>query len=70
MIGQSAHADVLPSLEGVKYLIASDQVICTILKHKEKLIVEEEALAEEEALEAEAEAEAGAEEAEAEASEE
>ena len=70
MIGQSAHADVLPAMDGVKYLIAQDQVICTILKHKEKLLVEEEELAEEEALEGEVEAEAAAAEAEEEKPEE
>ena len=58
MIGHSLHADELPALEGVRILAGPDQVICTVLKQKEKLeLPEEEELGEEELPEEEIEEE-------------
>ncbi len=56
-LGHSIHISDIPTLEGVKYLGASDQVICTIThKRVEEEVAEEEEL-EEEAVEGEEAAE-------------
>ena len=66
LIGNSIHAGDLPEMEGVRILLAPDQVICTVLMHKEKLAEEEEELEAEELLEGEGEGEGEEEEEESE----
>jgi len=62
MIGHSLHAEQIPPMEGVRVLAAPDQVICTVLKQKEKLEIPEEEELEEEGLLEEEVAEEGEEE--------
>lgn len=53
-IGDSIHVSDLPKLEGVKFLTASDQVVCVVTHQKEEVTTTvEDALGEEADLEAE-----------------